>query len=107
MEFKEGYAYHIKDDFFNKVKDPKLMRNKENGNAVPVHTIIQKIINNNMKQIRQLIKLNIKVVFPDVNNIEKIMLLELHQETIKEVAVTMDESINTNIEDEKDWEIER
>ena len=83
------------------------MRNKENGNAVPVHTTIQKIINNNMKQIRQLIKLNIKVVFPDVNNIEKIMLLELHQETIKEVAVTMDESINTNIEDEKDWEIER
>ena len=35
MEFKEGYVYHIKDSYFEKVNDDKLMRNKENGNFRP------------------------------------------------------------------------
>lgn len=169
MELLEGYVYHIKDEYFNKVEDPNLMKNKEdgnyrptyycmkdentgllwvvpmstkvekyqpiydkqkarygksltivigkydgkeaafllqnmfpittkyidhihtkNGNPVPVHTVIQEIINNNFKQLKQLIKLNKKVVFPDVKNIEEIMLLELGQETLKEVATTLD-----------------
>jgi len=35
MEFKEGYVYHIKDDYFLKVNDNKLMQNKENGTFRP------------------------------------------------------------------------
>ena len=35
MEFKEGYVYHIKDSYFEKAKDDKLMKNKENGNFRP------------------------------------------------------------------------
>lgn len=31
MEIKEGFSYHIKNDFYIKVSDEKLMRNKENG----------------------------------------------------------------------------
>ena len=31
MLFQEGYVYHIKDDYFQKVQDDKLMRNKEGG----------------------------------------------------------------------------
>lgn len=35
MDFKEGYVYHIKDSYFEKVKDDKLMQNKENGSFRP------------------------------------------------------------------------
>ena len=31
MIYQEGYVYHIKDEYFEKVKDDKLMQNKENG----------------------------------------------------------------------------
>lgn len=37
MEYKEGFVYHIKDDFFDKVNDDKLMKNKENGNYRPTY----------------------------------------------------------------------
>ncbi len=29
MEIKEGYVYHIKDEYFDVVKDETLMRNHE------------------------------------------------------------------------------
>ena len=29
MIYQEGYVYHIKDEYFEKVKDDKLMQNKE------------------------------------------------------------------------------
>ena len=29
MEIKKGYVYHIKDEYFDVVKDPTLMRNHE------------------------------------------------------------------------------
>ena len=35
MEYKSGYVYHINDSYFEKVKDDKLMKNKENGNFRP------------------------------------------------------------------------
>lgn len=155
MKITAGYAYHIKDEFFQKVNDPYLMSNKEKGNyrptyycvkdkdtslfwmvpmssnvdkykkiydkqvhkygkcltivigkydgkraafllqnmfptseyyidhihtkrgnPVPVHTAIQDIIDKNMKQLLHLIKLDKKVVFPNVKRIEEIMLLE-------------------------------
>lgn len=31
MIYEEGYVYHIKDEYFEKVKDDKLMQNKEQG----------------------------------------------------------------------------
>lgn len=34
-KYREGYVYHIKDEFFEKVKDDKLMKNKENGTYRP------------------------------------------------------------------------
>ena len=35
MEIRQGYSYHIKDEFFDKVQDKYLMSNKENGNYCP------------------------------------------------------------------------
>ena len=32
MEIQQGYSYHIKDEFFDKVQDKYLMSNKESGN---------------------------------------------------------------------------
>jgi hypothetical protein len=159
MDYQPGYVYHIKDEFFEKVKDDSLMKNKEggtyrptyfcvkdkdtsllwmvpmstriekyqaiyekqrrkygkcitivlgefdgkksafllqnmfpitdsyldhihtkNGNPVPVHTAIQKIVYSNMQQIFQLLKRNKKIVFPDVKRIEKIMLSEINKQ---------------------------
>lgn len=36
MIVKEGYFYHIKNEYFELVNDPKLMRNKESGNSRPM-----------------------------------------------------------------------
>lgn len=33
MIYQEGYVYHIKDEYFEKAKDDKLMQNKENGTS--------------------------------------------------------------------------
>jgi hypothetical protein len=157
MEFKEGFAYHIKDDYFSKVNDDKLMQNKENGNyrptyfcmrdsrnplllwvvpmstkiekyesiqkkqiekygkcltivigdfdgkanafllqnmfpvtcgylshvhtrnnnPVPVGHSLRKEIQTNMKQLQILISRGIKVVFPDVRRLERLMIAEL------------------------------
>ncbi|MCD8012846.1 MAG: hypothetical protein LUG99_06690 [Lachnospiraceae bacterium] len=35
MIIQEGYVYHIKDEYFDKAQDDKLMQNKENGNYRP------------------------------------------------------------------------
>ncbi len=52
----------------------------KNGNPVPVNSAIQKILNSNMKQIKHLLDKNIKIVFPDVKRIEKIMLDDLEKQ---------------------------
>lgn len=41
MEIKQGYAYHIKDEFFDMIQDKYLMGNKENGNYRPHFLAIQ------------------------------------------------------------------
>ena len=41
MEIRQGYSYHIKDEFFDKVQDKYLMSNKENGNYRPHFYAIQ------------------------------------------------------------------
>ena len=38
---KLGYSYHIKDSFFEKVNDMKLMKNKENGKYRPHFVFIE------------------------------------------------------------------
>lgn len=35
MFYQEGYTYHIKDEYFQRVTDKYLMQNKENGNYRP------------------------------------------------------------------------
>lgn len=37
MDYKDGFAYHIKESYFDKVNDDKLMKNKENGNYRPTY----------------------------------------------------------------------
>lgn len=41
MEVKEGYVYHIKDEYFEIVNDKTLMRNHENGKARPTYFCIR------------------------------------------------------------------
>lgn len=41
MTIETGYIYHIKDDFFKKVNDSKLMSNHENGNHRPTYFTIK------------------------------------------------------------------
>lgn len=35
MIYQEGYVYHIKDEYFEKVRDSNLMQNKEGGTYRP------------------------------------------------------------------------
>ncbi len=41
MDIKEGYVYHIKDEYFEGVQDSTLMRNHENGKARPTYFCIR------------------------------------------------------------------
>ena len=41
MEIRQGYSYHIKDEFFDMAQDRYLMSNKENGNYLPHFYAIQ------------------------------------------------------------------
>lgn len=41
MEIKQGYVYHIKDEYFDIVNDTTLMKNHENGKARPTYFCIK------------------------------------------------------------------
>ena len=41
LEVQTGYIYHIKDDFFDKIKDKGLMINHENGKSRPTYFTIK------------------------------------------------------------------
>lgn len=41
MEIKKGYVYHIKDEYFDLVKDETLMKNHESGKARPTYFCIK------------------------------------------------------------------
>ena len=41
MEIKTGYLYHIKDEFFDVVKDNSLMQNHEKGKKRPTYFTIK------------------------------------------------------------------
>lgn len=46
MEIKQGYIYHIKDEYFNLVQDATLMKNHESGKARPTYFCIKNSENN-------------------------------------------------------------
>lgn len=37
MVYQAGYVYHIKDEYFAKVRDDMLMQNKEGNNFRPIY----------------------------------------------------------------------
>ena len=41
MIYQTGYVYHIKDEYFTKAKDDRLMQNKEGGNYRPTYYALQ------------------------------------------------------------------
>jgi hypothetical protein len=174
MKFQEGYVYHIKDEYFSKAQDEKLMQNKEkgtyrptflcmedrknagllwvvpmstqvgkyqtihdkqqarygkcltivmgefdgqpsafllqnlfpiteyyldhihtrNGNPVPVKHSIAQEVRSNMQQLRQLIYRGKKVVFPDIQRLEKMMLAELQAEKKTELTEKPQEKLS-------------
>lgn len=105
MIYQEGYVYHIKDEYFEKVQDSNLMQNKEaafllqnmfpirdyyldhvhtrNNNPVPVKHSIHKEVTTRMKKLRQLHSRGKKVVFPDIDRLEQIMIAELKNNVIE------------------------
>lgn len=58
MEVKQGYSYHIKEEFFSDVSDSSLMSNKENGNYRPHYYAIEDFKN---KDIVWMIPISSKV----------------------------------------------
>ena len=159
-DIKPGYVYHIKDLYFDVVKDDKLMRNHEGGayrptyfcvkdektrllwvipmssrvekymgfvhndidrygeclkivmgeyanisaafllqnmfpilpkyidhihlinqNPVPVNTRLQTIISRNFRELLRLHRRGIKIIFPDITRLEKLMMGELADDT--------------------------
>jgi len=48
MDIKQGYSYHIKDEYFELVQDKKLMSNKENGSYRPNFYAIEDVNNSNI-----------------------------------------------------------
>jgi hypothetical protein len=44
MQIKTGYIYHIKESFFDKVKDKGLMTNHEAGHFRPTYFTIKYVI---------------------------------------------------------------
>ena len=41
MKIQTGYLYHIKDEFFDKINDKKLMINHDNGHSRPSYLAIK------------------------------------------------------------------
>ena len=53
------------------------------NNPVPVNSNLQSIINSNFRKILRLHRKGIKIVFPDISRLEKLMLDELSKTGIK------------------------
>ena len=70
MQIQEGYFYFIKDNYYDKVKDTELMKNKENA----INNIWQKNTKTNWKQ-----KEAWGLVFPDIIKIKNIMIEEMNK----------------------------
>ena len=99
FDIKPGYVYHIKDTYFDIAKDDKLMRNYEGGSYRPtyfclkdektgllwvipmaVNHVVKEEILKRFKEIRRLYSRGVKMVFPDITHLEKLMLNEQAKE---------------------------
>lgn len=68
----------------------------KNGNPVPVNSEIQKVVYQDFQKLRQLLKRNKNVVFPDVEKIEKTMLHELeNRDPLSDPSIPKLEKENT------------
>jgi hypothetical protein len=50
----------------------------QKGNIIPVYSGLQTRISRSFREVRRLHKLGIKLVFPDINRLEKLMLSEIN-----------------------------
>ncbi|MCM1162476.1 MAG: hypothetical protein NC412_14825 [Roseburia sp.] len=95
MEIRQGYSYHIKDEFFDMVQDKYLMSNKENAfliqNAFPViekffdyiHTVenkpvtvhneLNRILTENLREAFALHNRGINLLYTDIEKIRMVM----------------------------------
>lgn len=70
MEIKEGYVYHIKNDYFQFVNDKKLMKNHEGNSTRPNYFCIK-------IDKCEIMWFIINLIFPDVDKIENLLLEEM------------------------------
>jgi len=94
-DIKPGYVYHIKDTYFDVAQDDKLINaafllqnmfpvlpkyidhiHTVKQNPVPVDTRLQIVISRNFRELLRLCRLGVKIVFPDILRLEKLMLDE-------------------------------
>ena len=87
MEIKEGYVYHIKNDYFELVNDDKLKDGKwkyfidtVQGKALKVPSETRRIILDKVNKIFKLKQKGINLIFPDVDKIEQLLIEELKSE---------------------------
>ncbi len=84
MEIRQGYSYHIKDEFFDLVQDKYLMSNKEQGNYRPhyyaiqeqpvtIHKKLDKLLVENLNEVLATHNRGIKLTFTDITAIRTIM----------------------------------
>ena len=84
MEIRQGYSYHIKDEFFDLVQDKYLMSNKEQGNYRPhyyaiqeqpvtIHKKLDKLLVENLNEVLAMHNRGIKLTFTDITAIRTIM----------------------------------
>ena len=75
MEIRQGYSYHIKDEFFNLVRDKYLMNNKEQ--PITIHKKLDKLLVENLNEVLAMHNRGIKLTFTDITAIRTIMEEEL------------------------------
>ena len=78
MQIDVGYFYFVKDDFFDIINDPELMKNKENGIKRPCYFCFKSKENEIISKANKVLNLynhGMKnIIFPDIDNILKQLL---------------------------------
>lgn len=77
MEIRQGYSYHIKDNFFLDVNDSSLMSNKEGGNYRPHYYAIEdsndKELRSNLKKAIAITRSGHKVFYTDIDRVLEVI----------------------------------
>ncbi|MDR0885495.1 MAG: hypothetical protein LBN22_03895 [Clostridiales Family XIII bacterium] len=95
-EIKLGYIYHISDKYFeiaeyNKGQSVFLFQNMFpvipkyidhihtiNNNPVALNSDLQRLMDKKFRTVMRLHKKGIKIIFPNINKLEKLMIKQLH-----------------------------